>query len=177
MSDPNPFETIMQGATAYWLSRCLHIAANVGVADALGDKSATAAELAQTLNVNASAMGRILRLLSAHGVFAERDGRFSHTPASQMLRSDNPRSLRAFVQMIGSPICWQGFGALAHSLKTEKPAVEKVSPGGLFPYFAAHPDEARVFDAAMEGKAHGQVEMVLGAYDFSPFKTIADIGG
>jgi len=34
-----------------------------------------------------------------------------------------------------------------------------------------------VFDEAMTGKAQGQIAGVLSGYDFSPFKTIADIGG
>lgn len=33
---PPPFGTVWELATTYWLSRCLHVAPEIGVADALG---------------------------------------------------------------------------------------------------------------------------------------------
>jgi hypothetical protein len=47
----------------------------------------------------------------------------------------------------------------------------------IFAYLAERPDEARIFGEAMTAKAHAQVAGVLGAYDFSCFESIADIGG
>jgi hypothetical protein len=41
-----PVETLMQIAGGYSLSRCLHVVADLGVADALGDSPQTAAALA-----------------------------------------------------------------------------------------------------------------------------------
>lgn len=178
MTAPTAFETLMQMSTGYWLSRSLHVLAALGVADALGDATESPAALARTVGADAGALARMLRLVASHGVFELReDGAVAHNDASRMLRSDHPRSLRAFVQMIGSSICWSAFGALEHSARTGAPAVDQVAPEGLFGHFASHPEEARIFDAAMTGKAHGQVAAVLGAYDFTPFARIADIGG
>jgi hypothetical protein len=44
-------------------------------------------------------------------------------------------------------------------------------------YFAAHPDEAAIFDAAMVAKSLRVVPTVVDAYDFSQFAVVADIGG
>lgn len=42
---------------------------------------------------------------------------------------------------------------------------------------AANPNVARVFDEAMTAKADAQIPGILGSYDFSRFKKIADIAG
>lgn len=178
MTETNPFVKIMETSTAFWLSRSLHVVAELGVADALGDSPQTAAELAKSVGAHPGALARVLRLLASAGIFESTDqNRYSHNDASRFLRNDHPMSLRAFVRMIGSELCWTSFGSLSESVRTSKPAVEKVFPGGLFKYLGEHPEAARVFDAAMTGKSHGQVAAVVGAYDFSPFKRIADIGG
>jgi hypothetical protein len=38
-------------------------------------------------------------------------------------------------------------------------------------------DEGGIFNAAMVGKAHGQIGAIVAAYDFSRFSLIGDIGG
>ena len=51
------------------------------------------------------------------------------------------------------------------------------APDGVFKYLADRPEEARLFGEAMTAKAHGHVASILGAYDFSGFHVIGDIGG
>ncbi|HEU5101900.1 MAG TPA: methyltransferase [Roseiflexaceae bacterium] len=177
MNEPNPFTTVLQIAGGYCLPRCLHIVADLGVADALDDAPRTAAEIAESVGAHPDALGRALRLLAAHGVFEAHGDTFRHSPSSRLLRSDHPQSLRAFARMIGLPINWAIYGALDHTLRTGQPAAEKVLPGGLWAYYAEHPEEAAIFSAAMAGKAHGQVAGVIAAYDFASFKRIGDIGG
>jgi hypothetical protein len=79
--------------------------------------------------------------------------------------------------MFGLSAMWDAVGELEYSIRTGKPSADKVLPGGLWGYMAAHPDASRVFDDAMTAKAHGQIAGVLAAYDFSSFGTIADIRG
>jgi O-methyltransferase len=177
MSEPNPFSTLLQIAGGYCVPRCLHIVADLGVADALDETPCSAAELAASVGAHPDALGRSLRLLAAHGVFEAQGETFRHSPASRLLRSDHPHSLRAFARMIGLPINWAIYGALDHTLRTSLPAADKVLPGGLWAYYAEHPEEAAIFNAAMAAKAHGQVGGVIAAYDFSGFGRIGDIGG
>jgi len=176
--DANPVQTLLRISGGYCLPRCLHVVADLGVADALDDSPRTAEELARAVGAHPDALGRVLRLLAAHGVFEAAEGeRFSHSPASLLLRSDHPRSMRALARMFGLPLNWTIFGGLDHSVRTGLPASENVIPGGFWAYFAGHPDEHAIFNAAMEGKAHGQVAAIVGAYDFSRFRRIGDIGG
>jgi len=176
MEAMNPFETVMRLTSGYWLSRCLHVVADLGVADKLGESPQSVASLAEAVNADAGALSRVLRLLSSVGVFESRGDTYAHTDASRFLRSDHPMSLRAFVRMTGLPMCWDSYGALESTVRTGVPAVRKVV-GNPFEWFASHPDEARIFEQAMTGKAFAQVAGVVASYDFSAFKNVGDIGG
>jgi hypothetical protein len=178
MSDANPFLTIQMTATAYCLARCLHVVARLGVADAL-DVGAVrpAGELAAKVGVDPDSLARVLRMLAANGIFTVEDDRVGHNDASRLLRDDHPRSLRAFVQMIGLDINWRVFGLLEQSVREGRPATAEVVPGGYWQHYAEHPEDAAIFNAAMTGKTHAQIEGILRSFDFTPYPRIGDIGG
>jgi hypothetical protein len=177
-TDTNPLGIIRELATGYWVPRCLHVVAETGIADLLGDTPERAEVLARQIDAHPQALARILRVLASCGVFQETaDGLFGHTAASRLLRSDHPQSQRSFARMMGMSVHWAAYGELEYSLRTGKAAIGKVTGTSTFEYFASHPAEARIFDEAMTGKSQAQIEAVLRAYDFSGFTRIADIGG
>lgn len=155
------------------VSRCIHVIADFGVADALDSEPASAKDLAERTGMNADALARMLRLLSAHGLFAGHGEGYIHTPESRLLRSDHPYSLRSFARMIGTS-SWNAFTVLDHPARTGRPAL---GWQGMMEHFSEHPDEAALFNKAMVDKAAGVVPTVIQAYDFSPFATIVDVGG
>src|SRR4051812_20036583 len=114
LSESAAVPTLLEIAGGYPLARCLHVVADLGVADALDGAPSTAAELAAAVGAHPDALERVLRLLAAYGVFEARDGGFAHTPASRLLRTDHPQSLRAFVRLFGLPVMWASHGALMH---------------------------------------------------------------
>jgi C-methyltransferase len=177
MADQQPHEVIWTLTNALVVSRCLHVAAELGLADDVRDEPVTARELASRCGADADALDRVLRLLAAHGVFAREGGGFRHTPASELLRSDHPMSMRAFARMMGLPVVAATFGQLEHSVRTGSSAVETIEPDGFWAYLQDHPDEAQIFGQAMTAKAAADIAAILDAYDFSHFDTIADIGG
>lgn len=172
-----PHEIVWDLTNAVVASRCLHVAAELGVADHIGDEPVPVEELASRCDADPDALDRVLRLLAVHGLFADHTGAYGHTEGSRLLRSDHPRSMRAFSRMMGLPLFWASFGHLEHAVRTSSPALEKVAPRGLWPYLQEHPREAQIFGEAMTAKAMADIAAVLGAYDFSRFGTIADIGG
>src|SRR2546423_249774 len=122
------------------------VVADLGVADALDDTPQAAAALAVATGAHPQALERTLRLLASHGVFEiDASGAVSHTAASRLLRAEHPQSLRPFVRMMGLPIIRDASEHFAHALRTGRPAVEVAAPGGVFPYIAERPEEARVF--------------------------------
>jgi hypothetical protein len=58
-----------------------------------------------------------------------------------------------------------------------RPSAEQVAAGGFWAHLEQHPDEAAIFNAAMEARARVEVAAVIAAYDFSQFAMIGDIGG
>ena len=176
-TEADPSQVLLTLTTGYWVSRCLHVAAELGVADALGEEPQTAEALAPSLGVQAQPLGRVLRCLANHGVFEMKGDRFAHNGASRLLAADARPSLRSLVRMMGLRAHWDAYGELEHSVRTGAPGIVAAVGGDFFDYMATHPDHARIFDEAMTGKSLGQIGGVLGAYDFSGFKTIGDIGG
>jgi hypothetical protein len=159
-------------------SRALHVVAELGAADAIGcDDEVPIATVAERAGCNADALHRVLRLLEVHGVFRSDGGCWSHTPSSELLRSDHPTSVRAYARMIGQPSSWDALTELATCVRTGQPAPFLTAAGGSFGYLERHPDELRVFDAAMTAKAHADIAAILATIDFGPYATVADIGG
>lgn len=156
------------------LARCVQVVAEYGVADALVDSPMTAAELAAQTGMNADALRRMLRLLTAHGVFTEEGGLYQHTPVSELLRTDNPHSMRSFARMMNLPVFLKSFAGLTQAAKTGKPVMDFA---GFMEYFAARPEESGIFNQAMADKSRSVIPAVLDAYDFDSFRVIADIGG
>ncbi len=175
--DDNSFETLRQMSGGFILARCLHIIAYLGVADILGDEPLTATELAAPLNLHPEALYRVLRLLAGHGVFQEVGAKFSHSPLSRLLQTDNPRSMRMTVCNQGQPMNWAIYQELEYSIRTNHAATETVFPEGYWNHLAGDPAQSRIFNQAMEVKSRGQIAGVLSAYDFSSYGLIADIGG
>jgi len=178
MREETPPPKIIQDlAVAYWASRCLHVVAELGIADVLGDAPQTAESLAQASGTNPQALHRVLRALCNHGVFVHDGATFAHNAASRVLRSDEPGSMRSLTRMMGLKVHWDAYRELDTGLRNGKPAIASVVEGGLFGYLQAHPEAGRLFDEAMAGKSFAQVGPIVAAYDFSAFGTIGDIGG
>jgi len=174
---PQPHELIWSLTNAVVPSTCLHLMAELGVADEIGAQPVSIDELASRCDADPDSLDRVLSLLAAHGIF-QRDGRaYRHTPASRLLRSDDPMSMRAFPRMMGLPVWSTVMCNLRHSVTTGAPAIEIVDSNGCWSYLQDHPDEAQIFDQAMTAKAAADIAAILGAFDFSEFETIADIGG
>ena len=173
----DPTTTILQVAAGAVLPRCVHVIANLGVADAIDDMPMSADAIAAATGTHPEALARALRLLAANGVFEYRDGLFAHSPASRLLRSDHPQSMRELARMFGLNAFWNMIGDLEYSIRTGLPAANHVLEGGIWGYLSRDADASRVFDDAMTGKAHGQVGGVLATYDFAGVRTVADIGG
>jgi O-methyltransferase domain len=177
MNEMNPFETLRQISAGYCLARAVHVLAELNVADALGETAQPASQLAQAVGANADALWRVLRLTSAHGVFEQKGDTYQHSPASRMLRTDHPQSMRAFVRMFGLAINWDAYRELEYSVKSGRRAMEKTLPEGVWSYLGQHPEANNIFNSAMLAKAHAQIPAIVQSANFFRFKLVGDIGG
>src|SRR5690242_1033376 len=139
-----PFDTLTAALGGLFVGHCLASVARFGVADALDDTPRRAEELAEVAGANPEALGRVLRLLAAHGVFAASGDRFAHTGASRMLRSDHPQSWRDFVATFGTESTAKRLGYFDYCLQTGLPATNKLNPDGFFAILHSDPEAGRV---------------------------------
>src|SRR5260370_11142448 len=117
-----------------------------------------------------------MRLLAPEGVFREVLPRhFELTEVGAVLRSDRPGP-RDFVRMINSE-AYLAFEQLLHSVRTGKPAFDKVFGSPRFDWLSEHQEQAALFQRAMVALSQGSNEAVAEAYDFRPFSRIVDVGG
>jgi O-methyltransferase domain len=173
---PPPF-ALFRMITGFYLSRAIHVAATLGIADRLAEGPRGAEDLGAATGTHAPSLRRVMRLLASAGVFAEEtDGRFALTPIGACLRAGVPGSMRAAALLFGG-ITQQAWGDLVHSVESGQPAFRRVFGMDPFDYMAEHPEEAANFDAAMANFTKHIVTAVAAAYDFSSFRRIVDVGG
>jgi hypothetical protein len=177
MTDLDPITQIQLMSGGFYVSRCLQVVADLGIADLISDVPISASELARSTGSHPDALGRVLSLLCAHGVFSRVNGRFCHTEPSRVLRTDHPMSMRPFARMFGIPVLWQSVMRMDESIATGRPMAEEVIEGGLWHYFELHPDANEKFNHTMAAKAQAVIPLVVAAYDFTRFPRIADVGG
>jgi hypothetical protein len=177
MTDLDPITHIQLMSGGYYVSRCLQVVAELGIADLIADVPISASELARSTGSDQDALARVLSLLCAHGVFMRVDGRFCHSEASRVLRTDHPMSMRPFARMFGIPVLWQSVVRLDESVATGRPMGDEVTEKGFWHYFQQHPDANEKFNHTMVAKARAVIPLVVSAYDFTRFPRIADVGG
>lgn len=175
---PAPFRLVQIGS-AYWQSRALYVAARLDVATVLGDERLGAAALAGRVGADPDALGRLLRMLAAIGVFEETAPMvFRNNALSRCLRTDDPQCVRAMVLMHNAEAMsrpW--FEQLEAGVRSGTPPFRLSHGTELFDYLERHADVDRLFSEAMDS-----VEALAGDgfatdLDWSRFERLIDIGG
>jgi hypothetical protein len=173
----SPQQHLMQLIFGYWHSQCIYVAAKLGIADLLSERPLSVDELAAKTGMHRLSLYRVLRALASVGVFVEEPpSTFGLTPAASLLKNDVPGSQRAMALMLGEEHC-HAWSELLYSVKTGRPAFDKVFGKPLFEFLSEHPEQAAIFDKAMVNVHGRETSAILDAYDFSAFSSVADIGG
>jgi len=173
-----PHLELIQMGTGGAVAQIVQIAAKIGLADHFADGPRSAAELARPLDLHAPSLHRLMRTMASLGLLTEGEAqRFSLTKLGEALKTDAPGSARATLLMTGSSWVGSGFANLLHSLQTGRTGFEKAQGMPFFDYLAQHPEDASVFSGAMVGFHGAEPPAVAAAYDFSPFRTVVDVGG
>lgn len=175
---PAPFRLVQIGS-AYWQSRALFVAAQLDVATLLGEESLSAAELSTRLEVSADALGRLLRLLAAIGVFEEAAPMvFRNNKLSLHLRSDKSNSVRAMILLHNSEAMsrpW--FEQLEAGIRSGMPPFRIGHGEELFDYLDHHADFDQLFSAAMDSVENLAGDGFATDFDWSRFERLIDLGG
>ena len=169
---------VLQMIWGIHMSRAVYVVAALGIADLLAGGPMTAAQLAQATQAHEGSLYRVLRLLAALGVLTEHDRRsFSLTILGERLRADVPASMRSWALLVDCGGGMRSYEPIIETVKTGRPGLNIAYGMGLFEFLAGHPDLAQKFQAAMSERAAAFAPSVAAGYDFSPMRTVADIGG
>ncbi|AFM03526.1 methylase involved in ubiquinone/menaquinone biosynthesis [Bernardetia litoralis DSM 6794] len=161
-------------------SRCLSIAAELGIADLVAHQPKSTLELSQKLNINEDALYRLIRVLMIQGVFElDKNRVVSNNDVSFYLMEEVEGSQRSFARMQGSPWMWKIFNNLEDSITTGNSASKKaIGFENLFEYFKKeNPKDGKVFSQSMSSFSYAFDEPLVSAYDFSKYKNVIDLGG
>jgi hypothetical protein len=158
------------------VSRLVHVAATLNLADLLASGPRSAEELAGATSTDARSLYRVMRTLASLGVFSEgNDHRFRLQPLGEALKSTEPG--RATALLFGGEVFARSLEHMLYSVRTGKTGFEKAFGSPLFDWLGSHPEDASLFSQTMLGFHGTEPAAVAAAYDFSPFKTILDVGG
>jgi len=169
---------IMEMASAFILSRAIHTAAEIKIADFMVAGPQNITTLAQKSGLNQDALYRLLRLLASYGIFShDQANNFTLTPLAQQLVSTDPHSLWAWVTYHNDINRWTAYGDMKYSLETGKPSFDHIFGKGYFDFLSDNPTQAKQFDEGMKNLSEGENAHITSSYDFTPYNTIMDIGG
>lgn len=177
-SDAAPTTRLLEMLDGYRVVQALYAAAQIGIADLLGDEPQSSEALARASGTHAPSLRRLLRALASLDVLVEqRDGRFALTALGAQLRSDVPGSLRAAVLFYGGRRHWTAWGGLHECIRSGSTAFSARSPTAFADMAARDPAAAAAFNEAMDALTGAVNASVVAAYDFSRFATLVDVGG
>ncbi len=169
---------MMQFITGSFVSQTVRAFAELAIADLLAERPATALEIATAAGTHAEATTRLLRVGIALGlVTVDGEARFSSTPLLRTLRQDAPGSLRGLAIALASPGTWLPWGSLVAAVRTGERQTVPVHGMDYFEYLFQHPEEARVFTAAMDGVTGSLAEQAAKIIETRSISVAADIGG
>ncbi|ATL31693.1 methyltransferase [Streptomyces formicae] len=164
-------------STGSWLIHALNAVARLGVPDVLDETPRPVEEFAPGLGADADALGRTLRALAALDFFTEGPrGHFALNESARLLRADAPAPLRAFLS-VGVERVLPLFGELEHTLRTGRPAAEKIYGMPYFDYLDQHPDTDREFTKSLGRSGAAFFDAALDRMELDGTEHLVDLGG
>jgi hypothetical protein len=178
VSDPAiVHKKMLQLLSALWVAQAIGTFARLDLAQTLAAGAEVPAEIAAARGLNADRLNRLLRALSTVGIVTEIvPGRFALTPLGEVLGSGATNSMRTTAMLLTGYLgdMWK---RLDDMVAGDRAAFEAMTGHTLFDWLADRPEEAAGFHRMMV-EVHGpETPAIIGAYDFSAFHHIVDVGG
>jgi hypothetical protein len=173
---------IMEVGMAFWPSKVLLSAVELGVFTTLGGGAMTGAELQQALGLHSRANPDFFDTLVALR-FLERDGegppaRYRNTPETALfLDRHSPQFMGGFLEMANARL-YRFWGDLSEGLRTGGPQNEIKHTGKpMFAELYSQPQRLEQFMDAMSGISAGNFMAFADKFDFSNYRSMCDVGG
>ena len=169
---------MLQLLNAFLTVQALHVVAALGIPDRVADGPAALDDLAAATGAHPTSLYRVLRMLVGAGVFREEaDQRFALGPLGRTLCSEGLDSVRDWALYVGAAEPWNAWGRLHETVMTGQSGFMLAHGMSTYEYLVRHPDLGAPFDRWMTRQSDQHNGAVVAAYDFSAFRTVADVGG
>lgn len=179
-SGAQDYERMMTMLTGFWVTQIVSAAATFNVADHLAAGTDTAEAIAAEESIDPAATRRLIRACASLGLVTSDDGvRLTGTPLLSTLLRDDPNSLRGMVLAQAAPGHWLTWGRLPDAVRSGTGQMEAAhgTPGTIFDYLAAHPDEASHFTEAMSNLSAAAAIEIAKVVDTRGVRYALDVGG
>lgn len=173
---PSP-EAIMQTGSAFWASKTLLSAIELGLFSELAASGPLEADaLRERLGLSPRSARDFFDALVALGMLEREQGRYRNTPSTEMfLDRAKPSYIGGILEMMNARLF--GFwNSLTEGLKTGEPQNEAKAGGDLFEALYADPERLRGFAKAMSGVSIGAALALAHAFPWESHQTVIDIG-
>jgi O-methyltransferase domain len=173
-----PTMALMQLLFGKQLTYSLSGVARLGTADHMNGTAKPVEDIAGQCGAHAPSLYRVMRMLAGFGVFKEGPSRhFALTPIGELLKTDVPGSLRHMAMMFGEEFSTRAYEHIAACLRTGGDGVSEAYGKQIWEVLAERPGQCTTFQNAMTSSTAVSAEGIVGAYDFSGIKRLADVGG
>lgn len=176
-SEINPIQRINQLYWGFTISRAIHVAAKLGIADHVGETEVHVKDIAEKLSINEDRLYRLMRLLASYEIFQETDKyTFVATPLSNAISTEVDYSVRNAAHMVTKSM-WEAYGHLEHCIRTGEDAYTDLFGKGVFEYLDEQTEENDQFARAMNNYAELENPIIAECCPVSNGKTVVDVGG
>lgn len=177
MSDQLSPEKILQTGMAFWASKSLLSAIELGVFTELGDGPVAFDPLAARLGLHQRSARDFLDTLVALGFLQRQDGVYANTPETALfLDKTKPSYVGGILEMANNRL-YPFWGNLTTALRTGLPQNEvKSGQAGLFETLYADPERLKGFLAAMTGISHGANMVIAQRFPWKDYNSFIDVG-
>jgi hypothetical protein len=146
------------------------------VPDLLDGGAVHSAALANQAGLHPLSTVRVMRALTAFGVFREvAPCTFVNSEASSLFR-DAPGGLRNYALFATSEQFLKSCGALGHSLETGQAAHDHALGQSVWEYMSDHPEDNAAFNRGLAEIRKDEQAAIAAAYDWTGVTSVVDVG-
>lgn len=169
-------DAIMQLGFAFWGSKTLLSAVELGLFTLLADGPLSAETIIARLKLHPRSVGDFLDALVALGQLERDGGVYSNTPAGMLfLDRRKPTYVGGILEMANARL-YPFWGSLTEGLRTGEPQNEAKQGRDLFDEIYREPAILADFLKAMTGLSLGAANAIAAKFPWADHKTFADIG-
>jgi O-methyltransferase/methyltransferase family protein len=174
-SQPSP-DAIMQLGSAFWASKTLLSAVELGLFSELASGPLDAEALRERLGLHPRSALDFFDALVALGMLEREDGLYRNTPATDLfLDRSKPSYAGGLLEMLNARL-FEHWNSLTEGLRTGKPQNEAKEGGDPFEVLYADPEKLRGFVRGMTGASMGAARAIAAGFPWERYQTVVDVG-